>query len=274
MSLEYVNERNAKMIQFKDKNLTVFQSALYKTTTAVIDTEEALIMTDPNWLPEEVQEIRNYISQHIGNKKLYTIYTHSDFDHIIGASAFPEAYVVASEEFSNNEHKEEIKKQIEEFDQKYYIYRNYTPAYPNVDYQVVNDGETLQIGNVTLYFYKSPGHTSDGIFTVIEPYGIFLSGDYLSDVEFPFIFSGYRDYVSTVDKGIRIFKEHPIYYHVPGHGTTTVDRKEITRRVEISRYYLEQLGKGNEQLEEFCQKEYDFFEGMRDIHESNKAKAD
>ncbi|MFD1336671.1 MBL fold metallo-hydrolase [Oceanobacillus iheyensis] len=260
------------MIQFKDNNLTVFQSALYKTTTAVIHTEEALIMTDPNWLPEEVQEIRNYVSQHIGNKKLYIIYTHSDFDHIIGASAFPEAYVIASEEFSANKHKQEIMKDIEEFDQKYYLYRNYTPEYPNVDVHVVNDGQTLQIGEVTLHFYKAPGHTSDGIFTVVDPYGIFLSGDYLSDVEFPFIFSSYRDYVRTVDKAMQIFKEHSIYYHVPGHGTTTVDYQEMEKRVEVSRYYLEQLGKDNEQLEGFCKKEYSFFDGMKEIHESNKEK--
>ncbi|MFS0749335.1 MBL fold metallo-hydrolase [Oceanobacillus sp. 1P07AA] len=262
------------MIQYQDKNLTVFQSALYKTTTVVIHTEEAIIMTDPNWLPEEVQEIRNYISQHIGNKKLYIIYTHSDFDHIIGASAFPEAYVIASVEFSINEHKKEIMKQIEEFDQKYYLYRNYTPSYPIVDYQVVNDGETLQIGEVTLHFYKSPGHTADGIFTVVEPYGIFLSGDYLSDVEFPFIFSGYRDYVHTINKAYEIYQTYNINYHVPGHGTTTGDKEEMARRVEVSRCYLEQLSRGNEQLEEFCKKEYDFFEGMKDIHESNKEKVD
>ena len=36
------------MIQFKNDFLTVFESSLYKTTTAVVETSDAIIMTDPN----------------------------------------------------------------------------------------------------------------------------------------------------------------------------------------------------------------------------------
>ncbi len=33
------------------------------------------------------------------------------------------------------------------------------------------------------HVYNAPGHNDDGLFTIIEPFGLMLSGDYLCDVE-------------------------------------------------------------------------------------------
>lgn len=258
------------MIQFKSDNITVFQSCLYMTTTAVIQTSDSIIITDPNWLPHEIEEIKNFINQTIGYKQLYIIYTHSDFDHIIGSGAFPEAKVIASKQFSNNPKKEEIVQKINKFDQGYYLDRNYKPEYPKVDIVISEDGQKLELESLTMTFYQAPGHTNDGLFTVVEPYGIFLTGDYLSDIEFPFIFSNYNDYVNTINKAEIILREFNITTHVPGHGSTTQDQKEIQKRILITKYYLKQLINDNEELESFLRNEYKFFSGMKDIHFDNK----
>ncbi|WP_017185952.1 MBL fold metallo-hydrolase [Alkalibacillus haloalkaliphilus] len=258
------------MIQYDQNNITVFQSSLYITTSALIHTDEAIIMTDPNWLPHEVQSIRNYIDKHLGNKELFIIYTHSDFDHIIGSGAFPESKVIATEELKNNYHKDEAIKKIHKFDQDYYLERNYDPIYPTVDHSVSLDGESIRLGEVTLTFYKAPGHTNDGLFTVIEPLGIFLSGDYLSDVEFPFIFSSYSDYLETMKKANYILHHHNINYHIPGHGFITEEKQEMLSRLNFSQYYLEHLMTNSEDLELHCRKKFKFFDGMRDIHLDNK----
>lgn len=50
------------MIQFQNDFITVFQSSLYMTTTAIIEAEDVVIMTDPNWLPTEIENIKQYIS--------------------------------------------------------------------------------------------------------------------------------------------------------------------------------------------------------------------
>ena len=239
------------------------------TTTAIIQTNKAVIMTDPNWLPTEIEEIKNYINQIISDKQLYIIYTHSDFDHIIGSGAFPEAKVIASKEFDNNPNKEEIVRKINSFDQGYYVSRNYIPEYPSVDIVISDDGQKIELDSLTMTFYKAPGHTNDGLFTVVEPYGIFLSGDYLSDVEFPFIFSNYNDYVNTVNKAENILLNHHITTHVPGHGCTTLDPKEIQNRIDCSKYYLNQLLHNDGELESYLSKEYIFFEGMKSIHSDN-----
>ena len=257
------------MIQFKSNSLTVFQSALYMTTTAVVQTSNSVILTDPNWLPSEIDEIKTYISKVIGEKQLYVIYTHSDFDHIIGAGAFPEAKVIATKEFNENPYKNRAIEAIKAFDQGYYINRNYETIYPTVDIIIEQDGYQLHIDEVTITFYKAPGHTNDGLFAVIEPYGIFLAGDYLSDMEFPFICSSYEDYMDTVTKAKQLLSMHSIRTLVPGHGTTTQDLQEITRRINDSKFYLDQLHKVDEGLEELLRVKYSFFEGMKESHTKN-----
>ncbi|WP_313894627.1 MBL fold metallo-hydrolase [Psychrobacillus sp.] len=261
------------MIQYNKENIRIFQSSLYLTTSAVIELDEAIILTDPNWLPHEVEEIKGYVNQIRKDKQLYIIYTHSDFDHVIGSGAFPDARVVASRKLSENVHKEDIMKKVKLFDQKYYLERNYEPKYPTVDYIVSEDGQQLLIGSSTITFYLAPGHTDDGLFTVIEPLGVFLTGDYLSDVEFPFIYSGYFDYVQTMEKAKNIFSKHAISVHVPGHGHTTESVVEMQNRLTFSREYLDQLLDEQANLEEILTEKYRFFEGMKDIHQNNKELA-
>lgn len=240
------------------------------TTSAVIQNEDYIVMTDPNWLPHEIEEIRKYITNQLGDRQLYIIYTHSDFDHIIGSGAFPEAKVIASERFVENPNREEKMRKIHQFDQDYYLQRNYKPVYPTVDVVVSNHGQKLKLGSMTLTFYLAPGHTKDGLFTVIEPQGIFLSGDYLSDVEFPFIYSSYQDYMTTMETAERILAQHPITTHVPGHGTTTEKAEEIQNRLKMSKCYLTQLVHDHEELERFLRKHYSFYEGMKKMHKENK----
>lgn len=261
------------MLHFHDNHLTVFQSSLYMTTTAIIQSNNVMIITDPTWLPGEIEEIKNFIDKHLGNKELYIIYTHSDFDHIIGSGAFREAKVIATEEFKNNPNKKEIVREIYDFDQQYYIERNYRPTYPVVDLPIVMDSQKAQLADVSLTFYKAPGHTNDGLFTIVEPYGIFLAGDYLSDVEFPFITSSYQDYVKTIDKASAILNRYDINYLIPGHGSVTCERQEMLNRINFSKYYLEQLIHDYSDLENECRKKFRFFEGMKNIHFENKKLA-
>lgn len=258
------------MIQFNKNGITVFQSALFMTTSAVIQNNEYIVLADPNWLPHEVAEIREYINGQLGDRQLYIIYTHSDFDHIIGSGAFPEAKVIATERFMDNPNREEKMRKIHQFDQGYYLQRNYQPEYPAVDVVVSNHGQKLELGSMTLTFYLAPGHTHEGLFTVIEPYGVFLSGDYLSDVEFPFIYSSYKDYVSTMETAEKILAQHSITTHIPGHGTTTENEAEMQNRLNLSKHYLTQLVQDHGELENFLRKNYTFYDGIKEVHEENK----
>lgn len=269
-----MNEKGGmNVIQFERENITVFQSVLYQTTTAVIQTEEAIIMTDPTWLPEEIRTLQNYIHDIQRNRPLYIIYTHSDFDHIIGAGAFPNATVIATEQFAKNPKKEAIVEEIQAFDQSYYLTRNYSVEYPAVDIVVSKDEQKVVLGSTELIFYLAPGHTDDSLFTMIEPNGIFLAGDYLSDVEFPFITSSYHDYAATIGKAESLLRKWNPTILVPGHGSATQNQTEIKSRLSAAKYYLEHLLNEQVQVENWLKQQYSFFEGMRQQHKENQALA-
>ncbi|MCA0969290.1 MBL fold metallo-hydrolase [Halobacillus litoralis] len=258
------------MGSFQTNTLKVFQSQLFKTTCSVIKTKESIIVVDPNWLPREIETIQAYVDEVRGERDLYVIYTHSDFDHVIGSGAFPDAKSIASKRLQNNPEKESVMREITAFDQEYYLTRNYTPSYPDVDFVIEKDGEQLTIGEVTLTFYLAPGHTNDGLFTVIEPYGIFLAGDYLSEVEFPFIYSSYSDYKETIRKAGTLLEKHSISVLVPGHGSATECIEEIRNRLRFSEWYLNELTNPSPDLEQKLNESFMFFEGMKESHKENR----
>lgn len=257
------------MIQFQKDNCTVFQSCLYKTTSTVLDVGDAIILVDPNWLPDEIEEIATYVNSIIENKSLYLIYTHSDFDHIIASGAFTNATVIASQAFHSNPNKEDSMAAIRKFDEEYYITRNYKPVYPNVDIIIDEDGQMVRIGDVDVTFYLAPGHTNDSLFIVVESLGLFISGDYLSDIEFPFIYSSYEDYVATIEKSAKLIANSPLQIHIPGHGNVTEDLDELQQRVAQSVYYLNGLKANPAELLPFLKQSYPFFNSMLQTHQKN-----
>lgn len=269
--LSATNANGAKnMIQYKNGQITVFESQLYKTTSTVIQTEDCIIVVDPCILPFEVDEIREYVMRIRGSRRIYLILTHSDWDHIVGAGAFPEATVIASANFQKK-NPEEMIEQVKAFDDEYYIDRKTPLIYPNVDMIVEKDGQPLKIGNTVLTFYEAKGHTDDGIFAIVEPLGIWIAGDYLSDIEFPFIYSGSKDYVETLEKTETILANHQINILIPGHGHAAFSKEEILKRKNESLLYIISLKKAIRSKKEHAHliAQYPYQRSLIKCHEEN-----
>lgn len=259
------------MIQYESKHITIFQSELFKTTATVIHTDDCIIIVDPNWLPSEVSAIKEFVDNIKGTRPLYLIFTHSDWDHIIGYGAFPEAIVIASAAFNKRTDKTEILNEIHTFDDTFYLDRDYPIAYPEVDIIIKQDAQQLSIGNTHLTFYLANGHTNDGIYAIIEPLGIWIAGDYLSDVEFPFIYDSSEAYFATLAKTDTILKQHIIHLLVPGHGTYTRNTAEIIHRTTESTEYITALKKAiqsNTNSDHLIAK-YHYLSSLKDSHEAN-----
>lgn len=229
------------MKRYTYDGITVFQSALFQTTTTVVERDEFILITDPNTLPAEIAEIQQHVESVKGKKPCFLLFTHGDFDHIIGYRAFPEATVIGSSGLLDHPEKEKKLQLIRDFDLQYYIQRDYPVEFPAPDIIVSEDGQELKVGTAKLTFYKAPGHTADGIYTVIEPGGIFLAGDYLSDFELPFIYDSAKHYMETIKKAGHILDKHSIQLLVPGHGQPTSCKDEMLRRINRSIDYLERL---------------------------------
>jgi len=191
-------------ILIETEKITVFQSEIYKTTSTVIQTNDCVIVVDPTWLPSDIEAIKQYVHKIVGNKPLYLLFTHSDFDHVLGYGAFPNAIAIGSEEllkFSKSPDKvQHVLDEIETFDHQYYLDRPYKVRFPKLDIVIYTDEETIQIGETKLTFYIAKGHTADGLMMVVDSLGVLIAGDYLSDEEFPFIYDSSSNYEETMNK--------------------------------------------------------------------------
>lgn len=238
-------------IQYADNNITVFESALYRTTSTVIALQNTVVIIDPNWLPNEVEYLKSFVQNSYPSHNQYLIFTHSDYDHIIGYGAFPNATTIASSALQHNQHKETILKQIRDFDNTWYIERAYPIIYPKIKYPIEKDDTTIVIDGIRLDFYLAPGHNADAIFILIPSLGIWISGDYLSNIEIPIIDHDYHAYKHTLDKSISIFEKYPaINDLITGHGDIAHGRKVIKKRILEDKQYLEMLqqSKGDSNL--------------------------
>jgi len=134
---------------------------------------------------------------------------------------------------------------------------------------------TLQIGQTSLTFYLAPGHTADGIFTLLEPDGIWIAGDYLSKIEFPFIYDSWKAYLETLSKVESILQNHEVKCLIPGHGDATFSLEEMKTRATDSVDYIQKmrqsvLSKKPFQVEELWKK-YDFPNSLNKAHRENVA---
>lgn len=264
------------MIVFKNQSMVVFRSVLYETNSIVIHNDDFVLVVDPAWLPYEVEEIKSYVFSILENKPLYLLFTHSDYDHIIGCNAFPNARIIASKAFAAKSEKEksDIVEQIKEFDDDFYLLRNYQISYPFVDWQTEFDGDTLKIGKTKLVFYQAPGHNSDGIFTVIDSLGLLITGDYFSDVEFPYIYQSSKLYEDSILKLDSILGLHSIKMLIPGHGNFTDDIEEMKKRQADSLAYIhemrEGIAQGNQEQIDMLIEGCRFPRNMKKFHKNNQ----
>lgn len=217
-------------IIYRDPNVTIFQSALFQTNSTVVLTDDVVLVVDPAWLPDEVAGIRHYVESIRGKRPLYLIFTHSDYDHIIGYKAFSADKVFMSKAMADNPDREISVAKAKEFDQQYYIDRPYPLEYPEGDFFVFRDGVQFRHGNTKMTFYLAPGHTADSMMVVVWQLGLCLAGDYLCNVEFPFIYYSSVEYERTLEKLPHIHDRNWFTRLVPGHGDPALNINEWLRR--------------------------------------------
>lgn len=224
-------------IIYRDPNVTIFQSALFQTNSTVVRTDDSILVVDPAWLPEEVANIKREVDEIRGDKPVFLIFTHSDYDHIIGYKAFQPDKVFMSKAMADNPRKEEAVEQALDFDEKYYIERPYPIEYPQGDFMVYRDGVQYRQGQTKMTFYLTPGHTADSMMVIVWQLGLCIAGDYLSNIEFPFIYHSSVDYIKTLEKLPRIHDRNWFTRLIPGHGAPALSINDwLHRRTESLAY--------------------------------------
>ncbi|QQE78347.1 MBL fold metallo-hydrolase [Alicyclobacillus sp. SO9] len=217
-------------------NLFIQTSYVQKLQSVIIVTQASITVIDPGFFPDEISEIQKYAAQFDGSgRKKYLILTHSDVDHIAGVHAFPDYSVLVASTWNKENERRSIET-LEFIDTSNYLDRPWSgPMPPIVADRLLEDGE--QFAEFT--FYHTKGHTSDGLILLHD--GVAIVGDYLSAVEFPFIFTSYRDYLGTLKKLRTVFAEHDIQLVIAQHGPAATTKEEIQRRIHMSEDYIHRL---------------------------------
>ena len=263
------------MFQYHSEPISILESALYRTTTTIIQTKDMVLLVDPNWLPKEVELIQQIIKGTLNDRPLYLLFTHSDFDHIIAYRAFPTAKIIASKSLIENPDWEKELTAIYDFDEQFYITRNYEIQYPfEADVVVERDGQSFELGQTKLHFYLAPGHKHDSIFTIVEPVGAFIAGDYLSNIEFPFVNDSFKAYENTLEKVENILIKHSLKLMIPGHGDVCFDSRSVLERQMDALHYIRMLKKSIRLDQDFGDalwKKYPFKKALLEEHNNNIA---
>lgn len=260
-------------LQLQRPHLLLHESQLFRTTATLIHTDDYVLLVDPNWLPAEVEHLAQLAEEHGAGKEKYLLFTHSDYDHIIGYGRFPGFMTIASRAFVDNPAASDQLAQTRAWDDEYYIKRDYPLDYPVIDRPIDGEGEEMTIGQDQYVFYQAPGHNFDGLITFNRSRGILIVGDYLSNVEFPYVYHSFAEYGRTLDKLATLIESGEVKLLITGHGDHTTDLAEMQRRLADSRAYLAELTESvrngtDFELEKWLGR-YDFPGIMRKFHEKN-----
>ena len=260
-------------IQHQSPDLIIFESALYRTTTTVIIGDDHLLLVDPNWLPLEIDFIKKSVAPYEKGRTRYLAFTHSDYDHIIGAGAFPDYTTIAAQAFVDSSTKDENISLILDFDDKYYITRSYPIIYPKIDLPINQYPQEIKLGSTSYTIYKAQGHNHDGILMMNEEKKILMVGDYLSNIEFPFIYFTYGAYVETLKRLEALINNQNLTCLIVGHGDHSFEHVEMKVRLTASFKYLEELELAAREEQNFdlakLSKQYPYPENTIRFHENN-----
>ena len=260
-------------IQYQRDDLIVFESALFRTTTSLIIGDTYVLLIDPNWLPIELDFIQKTVEEVGEGKEKYLLFTHSDYDHIIGYGQFKEYTTIASKNFINNPSKENVLRDIAKFDDEYYVKRAYSVEYPRIDKIIAGEKEQWMLGLEQYTFFQATGHNADGLFLYNHNKKLLIAGDYLSNVEFPYIYHSVQCYLDTLLKFENLLQEETVSLLVAGHGDVTSDTAEMFTRIKDSQQYIKELVESVTSDKDFEEaawlEKYDFPIIMKQFHLKN-----
>lgn len=248
-------------------DINIFQSSIWQTNAAVITNEAANIVIDPCYFPAEVQIIADFVNRKRSFNK-YIIFTHSDFDHVVGYQHFKGAKLIAHEELKFCDKKSQIE-QLQEIDQTYYIKRKIPFTFPEPDLTFETTYQ-IPLKNDNILFYHAPGHTGDSCFIISKERRIMFAGDYLSDLEFPFVYYNIQSYMRSLELAGKLIRDLDIEYVVPGHGDIAKGLEEITDRINNDKEYLSTMMEKAQDLFVQGLQEIEITEVLKDIKYRNE----
>jgi glyoxylase-like metal-dependent hydrolase (beta-lactamase superfamily II) len=192
-------------------------SRAYATGCVLVRSGSEAFCVDSPVFPDEL-EILPAIADQAGFSVVGCLATHADWDHLLGAYAFPEAPLGAGETTAARLINEpgDAQRRMRAFDDEFYVERP-RPLSLSGAQQLPVPGH-LDVGERSLELHPADGHTADGMAIWVPWARVLIAGDYLSPVEIPMISRGgsIAAYVATLRRLEPLVEQAD--HVVPGHG--------------------------------------------------------
>ncbi|MGD8189752.1 MBL fold metallo-hydrolase [Brevibacillus ginsengisoli] len=218
-------------------NVTVFTSCLWQINSTIVERPDRIYVFDPAYFPHEIERITQYVTEIQRNRPISLVFTHGDWDHIVGYREFADATVIAHEAINKDDQLAEQIAKAKQFDARYYVDRGHELLIPQVNQQITADCTVENRDGVV--FIPTPGHTHDMMATYFVHEKVLVAGDMLSDLEFPFIYHDSSAYLSSLKKLKQLLETREIELLIPGHGHCTTNLSEMMKRIEQDVAYVE-----------------------------------
>ena len=235
---------------------------MWQTNAVALRAGDEAMLIDSPYFADELEALPGLLAG-AGFEPDALLATHADFDHVLGRLAFPGMTLGLAESSVERLQREpgEAQRALRQYDAEFYVSRPAPLALGQV--QALPVPGHVEIGDRELELHPAEGHTPDGMALFDRAQGLLIVGDYLSDVEIPWISAGgsLADYRATLARLAPLVEEATTV--VPGHGAPH-DRESTLRLLDEDVDYLAALERGDGQLPAGRDSK-----AQREIHEEN-----
>jgi glyoxylase-like metal-dependent hydrolase (beta-lactamase superfamily II) len=222
----------------------VVTSGFWQTNAVALRSGGEAVLIDSPYLPDELDALPSVLAG-AGFEPDGLLATHADFDHLLGRLAFPGMTLGLCESSVERLHREPgaAQRDLRDYDARFYVIRPAPLALGQV--QGLPAPGSVEIGDSELELHPAEGHTPDGMAVFARAQEVLVVGDYLSDVEIPWISEGgsLADYRATLARLAPLVEQAATV--VPGHGAVH-PRDSALRLLDEDAGYLDALERGEE----------------------------
>ena len=224
----------------------VVTSLLWQTTATALRSGEETMLIDSPYFPEELDLLPAVLAQS-GFEPTALLATHGDFDHLLAPFAFPGMSLGLAESTMARirEKPGETQRDLRGEDSDTYVTRP-GPLGLGKAQSLPVPGK-LGLGEEELELHPTAGHVEDGMAILAPWMGVLCVGDYVSDVEIPWMHESgdLESYRGTLSRLAGLVERADVV--VPGHGTPHT-RDRALELIEEDVEYLDELERGGDSL--------------------------
>jgi hydroxyacylglutathione hydrolase len=246
-------------------DVVVVTSRIWQTNATAIRSGGEVLLIDSPYFPDELELLPALLRQ-AGFEPNALFATHADYDHVLGPVAFPGLPLGVGDHTMERlrAFPGQAQRELRDEDARNYVTRERPLSLGSV--QSLPVPGYVELGEMELELHVADGHTSDGTALFARPLGVLVVGDYLSDVEIPWISpgGGLDVYRATLARLAPLVEAAETI--VPGHGLPH-SRDTALRLIDEDLDYLDGLGEGVQRIP----KDRDTAR-QREIHAENLAR--